>query len=205
MKKQSKGFTLIELLVVISIIGLLSSVVMASLNTARSKARDSKRIQDMRQIQLALELYKSNTGSYPSSGGTRENSCWAVTSVSHPATYTSVPGGGWSSALSSLVSSNLISALPNDPKNTGTVATYPYSCYSYTSSPVGTYASCVDIVTGTYVSTDVYEYALYINLENTPSTGNVIHWHTIADSNHSDGAANFSSKPYNYCILGPKK
>lgn len=59
------GFTLIELLVVIAIIGLLSSVVMASLNTSRIKARDSKRIQDLRQLQTALVLYYDDNTSYP--------------------------------------------------------------------------------------------------------------------------------------------
>lgn len=66
MKKLTKGFTLIELLVVIAIIGILSSVVLASLNSAREKARDAKRISDVKQIQLALELYAdSNNGLYP--------------------------------------------------------------------------------------------------------------------------------------------
>ncbi len=60
-----KGFTLIELLVVIAIIGLLSSVVLASLNTARGKARDAIRKQEMREIQSALNLYYSDFGSYP--------------------------------------------------------------------------------------------------------------------------------------------
>ncbi len=68
MKKLTKGFTLIELLVVIAIIGILSSVVLASLNTARQKARDARRISDLKNIQLALELYAdSNQGSYPTS------------------------------------------------------------------------------------------------------------------------------------------
>ena len=64
--KQNRGFTLIELLVVIAIIGILSSVVLASLNTARQKSRDARRISDMKQIQLALELYfDANGNSYP--------------------------------------------------------------------------------------------------------------------------------------------
>ncbi len=65
-KKTGKGFTLIELLVVIAIIGILSSVVLASLNDARMKSRDAKRIADLKQLQLALELFFDGTGAYPS-------------------------------------------------------------------------------------------------------------------------------------------
>lgn len=64
-KKTAKGFTLIELLVVIAIIGILSSVVLASLNTARLKSRDTRRIADVKQLQLALALYFDSTGGYP--------------------------------------------------------------------------------------------------------------------------------------------
>lgn len=66
-KKQGvKGFTLIELLVVIAIIGILASVVLASLNSARRKSRDARRIADVKQLQLALELYyDSNDRAYP--------------------------------------------------------------------------------------------------------------------------------------------
>jgi type II secretion system protein G len=64
---SKKGFTLIELLVVVAIIGLLSSVVMASLNSARSKARDAIRVENIRTIRTALELYYDNNGSYPAS------------------------------------------------------------------------------------------------------------------------------------------
>ena len=60
------GFTLIELLVVIAIIGILSSVVLASLNSARSKGRDARRLSDIKQLQLALELwYDANGSEYP--------------------------------------------------------------------------------------------------------------------------------------------
>ncbi len=62
---RNKGFTLVELLVVITIIGLLSSVVLASLNEARSRARDARRISDLNTIQTALALYYEDNGHYP--------------------------------------------------------------------------------------------------------------------------------------------
>lgn len=70
---KSKGFTLIELLVVISIISLLSSVVLASLNSARVKARDAYRKQEIQQLVKAFTLYMDTRGSIPIS-----NECGSV-------------------------------------------------------------------------------------------------------------------------------
>lgn len=64
-RKPGAGFTLIELLVVIAIIGILASVVLASLNSARLKSRDARRVADIKQLQLALELSFDRNRTYP--------------------------------------------------------------------------------------------------------------------------------------------
>ena len=94
-----RGFTLIELLVVIAIIALLSSVVLASLNTARSKARDAKRLADLRQVQNALELYRNDNGQYPIASCISSPwwNCWG------------------SSGEARLVPSTYLSNMPQDP------------------------------------------------------------------------------------------
>ena len=68
--EREAGFTLIELLVVIAIIGILSSVVLVSLNAARTKALGVKKIIDLRQIETALQFYYDDHGSYPASATT---------------------------------------------------------------------------------------------------------------------------------------
>ncbi len=70
-----RGFTLIELLVVIAIIGILSSVVLASLNTARSKGTDAKIQSEIRSVAVNAELfYDSNGNSY----GSTASACTAT-------------------------------------------------------------------------------------------------------------------------------
>src|SRR3989339_2103409 len=66
---NKKGFTLIELLVVIAIIGLLSTLAVVALGSARVKARDSKRVSDLKQVQTALELYYTDQNAYPPGAG----------------------------------------------------------------------------------------------------------------------------------------
>jgi prepilin-type N-terminal cleavage/methylation domain-containing protein len=63
--KPSKGFTLIELLVVVAIISLLTSVVLASIKVARAKAAEAQLVESVKQFQNALELYRNETGHYP--------------------------------------------------------------------------------------------------------------------------------------------
>ena len=114
MLQTKKSFTLTELLVVVSIIGLLSSVVLASLNNARAKARDTTRISDLKQLQLALALYYDKNGSYPGAQNTVYTSAQASWITTDP--------------LTTLVTQGFISKLPVDPKNT------PANNFNYTGS-----------------------------------------------------------------------
>ena len=117
---KNNGFTLIELLVVISIIGVLSTIAMTSLNAARAKARDVVRLSDITQMQTALELYYADHGSYP---GTTS---W----VSDCAGNTS-----WKNLFNSTLSSYYPS-VPDDPLFSNNV--WPL-CYYY---KLGDYGGC---------------------------------------------------------------
>jgi prepilin-type N-terminal cleavage/methylation domain-containing protein len=115
------GFTLIELLVVIAIIGLLSSVVLASLSSARAKARDAKRTQDLVQIRTALALYYNDKGTYPlpypqTWGGVSTAPCGINNTIlSGPNAY--IAG----------LAPTYISILPTDPAAPGSCNGYLYT------------------------------------------------------------------------------
>ena len=79
MNKNKEGFTLIELLVVIAIIGLLSTLSILALNSARARARDAKRIADVKQIQTALEMYYNDVGDYPATASVTPGSILSST------------------------------------------------------------------------------------------------------------------------------
>lgn len=81
--KTTKAFTLIELLVVIAIIGILSSVVLAAISSARESARDTRRLQDMRQIQTALEMFYNDNGHYPNNTRASGNSGYEDSSLNN--------------------------------------------------------------------------------------------------------------------------
>lgn len=91
--KERGGFTLIELLVVIAIIGILSAVVLTSLNSARGRARDARRIADLRQIQNGLELYAQANGNlYFTPSATADT---ASTKAAFVALVTALKAGGY--------------------------------------------------------------------------------------------------------------
>lgn len=69
MMKRNRGFTLIELMFIIAIIVILTSIIIASVMRARMDSRDAGRINDMKQVQLALEEYYEKNRRYPSGDG----------------------------------------------------------------------------------------------------------------------------------------
>ena len=127
MKRNQKGFTLIELLVVISIIGLLSSIVLSSLNTARAKARDARRKSDIHSIVTSLYLYREIKGDWVEMGsgcgqngdGTGNGNGWF--------SYSLPDGDRWGykkSIAQCLVDAGASSAIIRDPSG------YDQSSYS---------------------------------------------------------------------------
>lgn len=118
-KRGQKGFTLIELLVVIAIIGLLSTLAVVSLNSAREKARDARREADIKILNNAIQLYLQENDMAPAGDASNDGiclsteTCWAT-------------GGDLALALSTYTA-----PLVTDPNNTG-VYYYVYA------SPVAT-------------------------------------------------------------------
>lgn len=139
---KNRGFTLIELLVVISIIGLLSSVVLASLDSARGKARDAKRIQDIKQLEIALDLHYESHGSF-----TQPEALCSDTSYGGLGGCGDPGGtGDWASNsdMRDLITDGFFTELPKDPLNN---ATYRYS-YEPSNDGGQAYSLCAPLEAG---------------------------------------------------------
>lgn len=120
---NKKGFTLIELLVVIAIIGLLSTLAVVALGNARQKARDARRLSDLKQLQTALELFYTDQTAYPSGSGSLGAGSLACLNAS-----------GFAAAG---CGSPYMGQVPSDPVNTGTnVYTYTGSSSTYSVTAV---------------------------------------------------------------------
>lgn len=109
--KRRRGFTLVELLVVMAVISLLSSVVLSSMQSAREKAREGRKIAELRSMISAIKLYAEARGSFPANKGTT----WCNPGVSYAGSV----------CLSELVSDGYFSTLPRSPD------IRPYYYYNY--------------------------------------------------------------------------
>jgi len=108
---------LVEVLVVISIIGILASIVVAGLTSVQMRTRDTRRIADLKQIQIASELFYDANGYYPQS-----NCGWDCNE------YRYSYDNSWDSFAADLAP--YIGTLPKDPVNSNCGPWYD-NCYSY--------------------------------------------------------------------------
>lgn len=121
MYTSSKGFTLIELLVVIAIIGLLSSVIIAPIQTSRKKARDARKMSDLKAIQTALYMYFDDNGAMP---GNPNPCCGAVEGSAE-----------YNTVMQSLVTGGYLQSIPKSPL--GSWANGGYAYYNYGGPTIG--------------------------------------------------------------------
>lgn len=134
MKKMQKGFTLFEMLVVIAIIGILLGIMSVSFSGAQARARDSKRIQDMNNLQKALESYYALCGSYPTGYGSGSLVCGSSTILdSWPDDPKIASDGSWSyyNTANSPANNTINYCLCAKLENT-TNANYRSQCFSGT-------------------------------------------------------------------------
>lgn len=124
---MKKGFTLVELLVVVAIIGLIAGIAVVSVNSTRAKARDTKRLEDIKQIQNALAQRFSDLGMYPPTpaNGSKLGSKLPGANNAQVLTSSMV---GWEAAASAGTTVYL-SAVPRDPQSMGEYV------YTYTAVP----------------------------------------------------------------------
>ena len=101
--RSRKGFTLIELLVVIAIIGILSSVAMTSLNGARVKARNAKKISDFENISKALNVFYATYNRMPANYNPGGTGCESTTT------------NYYNQSMQELVDAGLLGKIPHSP------------------------------------------------------------------------------------------
>ncbi len=118
MKLPPRGFTLIELLVVIAIIGILSSVVLASVNSARTKANDTKRKAELVELQKALDIYYIDKGMVP---GNPSSGSWSTADA----------------ALQALVTGGYIGKIPVSADSSQPYYYYEYGAVYMVASYIG--------------------------------------------------------------------
>lgn len=118
---NNRGFTLVELLVAVGIIGVLASVSIVSINSVRQKARDAKRVADVKTVMNALEMYASdNSGRYPDLGGNLGSTNLVILCGS---------ADGWEDAGNCSAGTNYMAKVNTDPGRTNYVyAGLPATC-----------------------------------------------------------------------------
>jgi|SRR3989344_4945399 len=157
----NKGFTLIELLVVVSIIGVLSSIVIGSLQNARIKATNTRKNSIAYDYQIALELYFNDHGKYPDPGSNSTfclgdyptDNCWVGTN-----------------AENTTLNAALAPYIPSLPADT-TPTMYNFGGFSF--NYWGIIYRCVNQDVSASGRCTNYQIYWFINLENQTCPGDI--------------------------------
>ncbi len=112
---RTTGFTLIELLVSLTIIGLLTAILYANFEQAREQSRDKSRLAALKELQLAIEQYKAQTGSYPAAGCGATTAQFAGPGSASASGLIGCTAAGTNSYITGLVPGYIV-RLPFDPK-----------------------------------------------------------------------------------------
>ena len=100
---MKKGFSFIELMIAIAIVALLTAIGMTAFNSAKKRARDTRRKSDLETVRSALEMYRADNDEYPDCG----------------ASWVRVDGDP-ECLTTTLVDTGYLDSLPRDPKSSGT-------------------------------------------------------------------------------------
>lgn len=172
-RTKNKGFTLIELLIVIAIIGLLATLAIVSLTSAQQRARDTKRVADVKAMQTAMELYWNENAEYP-----------AVVAGGSPTT--------WTSLQTDLAT--FVSALPVDPE-------HPTQLYFYGVASDATADEYLqEYVVGATIENDQHQ-GLAQDVDGTPGTVPA-DYNSVTANDGVVGATAVSCADPIYCLSG---
>lgn len=123
---RGRGFTIVELLIVIVVIAILAAISIVAYNGIQERARDSQRLQDVKTITKALEMYYLDNGRFPT--GACGSSCPSPKKIN--ASWSTTSDGSWSVLEDALVPKYL-SSLPKDPSASTSTAAGRYGGLNY--------------------------------------------------------------------------